>query len=166
VTRGLADLAVSVGRVPAELQAAQRAGVLKASLEVKAAIRREIVSAIGADRHMSNLRSKAKLDAGFDIKGKTDPTSLIKARGFYFAWVERGTRPHRITPRGNRRTRRGNRRTGPRALTIGGGLYGAANHPGQDGKHPFEKGWKKAAPATPGIFQAEVRAAYRRAWGI
>jgi hypothetical protein len=164
VARDLADLAASAARMPDALQKAQRVGVLRASMEVKTAVRRELVSAIGPDRHMSNVKSRTKLDAGFDIKGTVNPTSLVKARGFYFAWVEEGTFPHRITPRGLRRTRRGNRRTGPKALTIGGGLYAGANHPGQDGKHPFARGVADAAPRTPAIFQAAVRQAFAREW--
>jgi len=166
MARDLADLARSAANMPAELQKAQRSGVFKAAMHTKKMIRAEIVSAVGADRKMSNVRGKAKLDAGFDIKGTTNPTALIKARGHYFGWVEFGTQDHAIRARGSKFTRRGNRRPGARALTTPGGMYSRVWVRGMEPKRPFEKGWKRAAPETPLIFQREVRAAFARGWGV
>jgi hypothetical protein len=162
--RNLADLAASVHRTSEALEKAPRAGVFQASMHTKTLILAQIVTAIGADRRLSNLKRGGPLNVGFNIVGTTNPTSMIKARGFYFAWVEEGTHPHQITPKGSRRTKRGNRRSGAKGLTIDGGVYAHANHPGTEGKHPFAKGVNLARPMVPGIFQAETRKAVIRSW--
>jgi len=164
MARDLADLARSAASTADELGKAQRTGVFKAAMHTKKMIRAEIVSAVGADRKMSNVRGKAKLDAGFDIKGTTNPTALIKARGFYFGWVEFGTRDHAIRARGSKFTRRGNRRPGARALTAPGGLYSRVWVRGMEPKKPWDKGKRKAIPDTPRIFQLEIRKAVAGAW--
>ena len=166
MARGLADLAKSASRTAEELGKAQRTGVFKAALHTKKLIEVELVRAVGADKRMSNARGRGKLSVGFDVKGSTNPTALIKPRGpiYQWRWLEDGTKDHAIRARGSKLTKRGNRRPGARALTAPGGLYSRVWVRGMEPKKPWDKGKRKAIPDTPRIFQLEIRKAVAGAW--
>jgi hypothetical protein len=154
--RDLSDLARSASATADALPAAQRRGVQKAALLVTTAIRSEILSATGDMRLSGVGRRGAKVGAKFDIKGTANPTALITATGPLHL-IERDTQPH-DAPRRRSRGRR-------RYVAFGGNVYSrATGSGGSRGKHPFEKGWKRAGPQTPEIFQREVREAVRKAW--
>lgn len=153
--RDLLDLAASAARTADALQGAQAQGVRRAAIHVTTAIRSEILSATGDMRLSGVGRRGAKVGAKFDIKGTTNPTALITATG-PLHFIERDTAPHTI-PRTRRRGRK-------RYVAFDGGVYSRVEHPGTRGKHPFERGWRQAAPLTAQIFQTEVRDAFRRAW--
>ena len=165
--RNLGDLAASAARTADALQGAQAQGVRRAAIYATTMIRSEIRSATGDGRLSGVGRKGARVGARFDVKGTRNPTALIRATGPLHL-VERDTSPHSIYPKGRTfsTTRKGNvrRRGTTRALKIGDGFAAYAEHPGTRGKHPFEKGVRKAAPETPRIFQREVRAAFARAW--
>ncbi len=154
--RDLDDLATSIGRTIPALQEAQKRGIQKAALHVTGKIRDEIRSVTGDMRLSGVGRRGAKVGAKFDIKGSINPTALITATGPLHL-IERDTSPHRI-PRTRGRKKR--------IAVIDGHPYHHANHPGTAGKHPFAKGVARGAPDTPKIFQAEVRKAVVKAWGV
>jgi hypothetical protein len=155
--RDLGDLAASASRTADALQPAQRRGVQQAALHTVTLIRSEMRGATG-DMRMSGVGKRgAKIGARYDVKGNTNPVALIRATGPAHL-IERDTQAHRI-PRERSRGRK-------RYAAFGGSVYSRVEHPGTRGKHPFERGWKKAAPQTPAIFQREVRAALRKSWGI
>lgn len=166
--RDLADLAVSAARTVDALQTAQIVGVRKAALHVTTIVRTEIRSATG-DMRMSGVGKKgARVGAEYKVLADTrNPTATVRAKGPLHL-VERDTHAHTIWPKGRTfaATRRGGtrRRGKTKALKIGDGFAAYADHPGTKGKHPFEKGVRRAAPETPRIFQREVREAIKRAW--
>lgn len=154
--RGLGDLAASAARTAEAIPVAQKRGVQKAALFVTTTIRSEIRSATGDMRLSGAGRRGARVGAKYDIKGTRNPTALISATGPLHL-IERDTQPHDV-PRSRSRGRR-------RYVAFGGGVYSRATASGGSrGKHPFEKGWKRAGPQTPEIFQREVREAVRKAW--
>ena len=168
MARGLADLAMSASRTADELRLAQAKGVKGSALLVTTSIRTEIAQVSGGDSRLSGASVKgARVGAKFDVKGSANPTAIIRATG-PIQLIERDTKAHTILPRASqpgRRRRRGSKGKG-KALAFGGGVYASAQHPGTRGKHLFEKGWKRAAPQAPAVFQAAVRDAVRRGWGI
>ena len=87
-------------------------------------------------------RRGAKLGVRYDMTG--DSEALLRATGPW-QFIERDTKPSgRNRPRAHQAGRR-RRRGGPRALAAPGfGPVAAARNPGTTGKHPFEKGVKKA----------------------
>jgi hypothetical protein len=178
--RDLADLALSAARTASALPEAQRRGVQKAALHVTTVIRSEIRSVTGDMRLSGVGRRGAKVGASFKVSG-TGGSATVKATGPLHI-IERDMPPHDIQPRGYRVSKRylnlvakgklpadGKRiyLGGGKALKFGGGFYRRASLAGGSrGKHPFERGWKKAAPETTRIFQREVRATFRKSWGI
>ena len=178
MTRGLGDLAASAARTSAALVDAQRAGVRRSALHVTGKIRDQVRRDTG-DMRLSGVGKRgAKVGAKYDIKGTTNPTALITATGPLHL-IERNTAAHSILPRGRRVSKRyqnavakGRLPAGgkpiylgrKKALTIGGGLYSSATRGPTRGKHTFERGWKKAAPDTPLIFQKEIQGVIRREW--
>jgi hypothetical protein len=125
-----------------------RAGVGEVALAVKTSV----LNQLGGTRRMSGVgRSGARIGVGYDVKGLSNPTAIVKARGPLHL-LEYGTRPHRIEPR----------RGGARALRVPAARRGFAmhvNHPGTTGKYPWAKGVAKAMPHTPVIFARAVRRA-------
>ena len=113
---------------------------------------------VTGDGRLSGVGKKgAKVGARYDVKGSTNPTALITATG-PMQLIERDTKAHTI-PKPRRRGRK-------RYAVIDGHAYASAQHPGTRGKRPFEKGWRRAAPQAPAVFQAAVRDAVRRGWGL
>lgn len=168
--RDLDDLATSIGRTVGALQVAQKAGVSKAALYTTRMIRTEITRVTGDNRLSGVGKRGARVGAEYELRGSAqNPTAYIQAKGPLHL-VERDTDPHPIYPRGltYSTTRRGNirRRGRTKALKFGGRFATYADHPGTTGQHPFEHGWRKAAPKAPKIFQAEVRKAVVNAWGL
>lgn len=178
--RAFDRMITSVAQTGPALQDAQARGVRAAALEATTLIRAEIRKASGGDMRLSGAARNgkgAKVGAGFDIKGSTNPTALIRAYG-PIQLIERDTAPHLIMARSRfvirggvrvrqgRRSAAGRRLRGKAALTIGGGFYASAQHPGTKGKRPFARGAERAAPLTPRLFQAEIDKGLRKAgWG-
>jgi len=159
MARDLDDLATSIGATAAALQVAQKAGVTKAALYTTRTIRAEITRVTGDNRLSGVGKRGARVGAEYKIQGSVqNPTAYIQAKGPLHL-IERDTSPHRIPRVRGRRAKK-------RYAVVDGHPYAYAYHPGTTGQHPFEKGWRKAAPETPKIFQAEVRKAVVKAWGI
>lgn len=164
-SRALDRIGTAVAQTIPELQSAQFRGVQKAALEAKNIINAEIRKVAGADMKLSGVgRSGSRVGARYDIKGKTNPTALVRAFG-QLQLIERDTGPHLIVPKGRIRKKRGRGfRKGAKALTIGSNLRPAALHPGTKGQRPFARGAEKAAKVTPKIFQEQIDYGLRRAW--
>lgn len=90
-------------------------GLFKGSDVTLARVRRLVPKGEGALAR-SIVRKKGKASVRIQAGSK---------EAFYVGWVEYGTDPHEIRPRGRRR-----------ALRIGSGLYARADHPGARAK-PF-----------------------------
>lgn len=155
----LADVTRMAATLPGELQRAQVVGVRKSALLVTTAIRGEI-RAVTGDNRLSGVGARgARVGAQYDVKGTTNPTAIIKAKGPLHL-VERDTAPHLIIPRGMRVGKRGRQLKGGKVLRLANGGYAAsALHPGTRGQHPFEKGFMKSRDKTGPIFDLEVRKA-------
>jgi hypothetical protein len=161
VTRPLSDLVAIAEALPKELQQAQVKGVQKAALFTTRSIRDQIRSATGGDMRMSGVGKRGtKLNAYYDVKGRVNPTALIKARG-PLQLLERDTSPHEIRPR-KRRKAKG--QSGRKALRLSDGNFrGTVRHPGTRGKHPWAKGVAKSRGKTEQIFEDEIHKAIVRA---
>ena len=161
----LGDVARMASQLPDALQRAQVQGVRKSALLVTTAIRSEIRAATG-DNRLSGVGARgARVGAQFDVKGTTNPTAIITAKGPLHL-VERDTSPHLIIPRGRRVGKRGRRLKGGQVLHMsGGGFATSAEHPGTSGKHPFEKGYLKSRGDTGRVYDLEVQRAIRLVLG-
>jgi hypothetical protein len=87
---------------------------------------------LGPSGRYGHLRDQ--IEAAVAVAGPR-VTGRVRAAGpaaFRMPWVERGTRPHVITPKGIRR--RGRR---PGALRIGQEFRPAVRHPGMRAQHPM-----------------------------
>lgn len=157
--RPFSDLVTVAGRFPEELQKAQIRGVEKAALFTTRSIRDQIRSATGGDMSMSHAGRRGgprKLNAYYNVKGKVNPTAIIRARG-PLQLIERDTAPHEIRPRAKKRGQ------AKRALRFDGRFASVVHHPGTRGKHPWQKGLNKARPRTKQIFAEEIHKAMKRA---
>lgn len=132
------------------LDAAVKAGVFQAALAVTESVRAELPS---SGRLRGVGRRGAKISVGFDIRGTSNPTALIAARGPLHL-LERDTRAHTIVPK-----TRG-------ALATPYGVRASVQHPGTKGKHPFERGVTRAVPVAEAIVQKAVFGAYTEAFKL
>ena len=150
MSRDLADLAVSLGRLPDAVQRGELAGVRRAALHVTRTIREEIRLVAGADMRLSGVGIRgARVGAGYDVKGRVNPTAIISARGPLHLG-DRDTSAHEIRPRSRYRR-------GKKALRLPGGLIRAsAQHPGTRGRHPFARGVARTANAVVGIYEEQI----------
>jgi hypothetical protein len=166
------NLAVKLEQAGMALQRAPRDAVMRASMVLKTNIEGKLEKAVGADRRMSNLRKKPGqqpplMSVGFNIKGTTNPTSLLFARGPW-GLVEYGAMPHAISTRVSTSTGSGkgisranrNRMIRQRQLDITYGAIGVyaglspmnmggiyryrVMHPGTPGKLPFHRGMEQS----------------------
>jgi hypothetical protein len=179
MSRDLGDLAVSLSRAPSAIREGQRKGVKMSALKVTTEIRDATRRDTGGDSRMSNFKGRgARLGARFKMYGGDNPKAYITATGRY-GWLEYGTPPHFIIPRGWTVSRRytnlvrkgklpANGKviylSGAKALKFNGRFSMTADHPGTRGKHTFERAWKRAAPETSKVFQREVTTSLRKAW--
>ena len=170
----------------------QRKAVDSASFILKSSIEGELTRAIGSDHAMSNVKSSvrysrrsqkrtvgdnsggkaARLGVRYDIKGTTNPTSLLRAWGPW-GLVEYRVDPHEIFVRTDAIQQRGVKRAdflraveqrrlnqafgargtyaGRRPMPVAPGVfrYSVRNHPGTGtAKQPFRKGMDKAEPSA------------------
>lgn len=158
-------------RMAAEIADASRSACAAALLEVKGSVERERKRVTSTGRLRNVGSSGALLGVRFDVKGKRNPTGLIRATG---PWqlVENDTQRHFIVAKGlgERSTRavRAGRASragtitafggqargifggvgakGKRALVIGGMPRAYAAHPGTRGRQPFKKGVEAGVP--------------------
>lgn len=155
--RSMLDFAASCNAMPDALQAGQMKGVRAASLYVVRGIRAEIMVATGGDNRLSGVGKNGKrVGARYDIKGRVNPTALIKATGPLHL-IERDTSAHEIKAK--------RRRGGNAALKVGDKFYRSVEHPGTRAKRPFGKGVDKTAYRTPEIFNEAVWRETKRAFG-
>ena len=149
----LAGLAVSVGRMPEAIREGQAAGVRKAALQMTRAIRGEIRVASGADSRLSGVgRRGVRVGARFDVRGKVNPTALIRATG-PLQLIERDTKAHDIGPR--RKYARGSRKKKP-AIKFGGRYAPGVRHPGTRGRAPFARGVERTRDLPATIIDSEI----------
>ena len=183
-SRTTTDFAARIMQIGMAAQKSQKKAVERASLLIKREIEKELTRAVGGDHTMSNLRKKGGADAealtlGYDVKGKLNPTALIRAKGAMGGWylVEYGAAKHAMYPRGALPGRRGTRRakrqqtlnvvfgargaySGLRPMPINGNFrYSVRNHPGTRGKEPFHKGLARATPRAVKELHATVHSA-------
>lgn len=142
----------------------------RAALVLKTSVEANMRAAVGADLRMSGVgKTGAKVGVRYDVKGRTNPTALLRATGPAHL-IERDTRAHTIIPKTVGRTQ-GSRTKGARLAAkqnlydalFGGTVSGATKplmlgntgrfayrvrHPGTRGKHPFEHGINRAAPVA------------------
>ena len=176
--RGFADLALSAQRTAAALPKAQLVGVSRAAQHVTTSIRGEILAVTGDNRLSGVGKRGARVGAEYKIFGSTNPTAYIKAKGPLHL-VERDTRPHSIEPRGYRVSKRWQKLAAKGKVDTGSPVYLGGNKAllmpdgnlrrrshsgGTSGQHPFERGWRSAAPETTLIFQRATRAEIAKAW--
>jgi hypothetical protein len=140
----------------------------KAAQVVKGSVEAQMRSAVGNDLRMSGVgRSGARIGVRYDVKGSRNPTAFLRATG-PVQLVERDTIAHTILPRSvgraqgrSKAARRAAKQdlynalfgasvgSGATPLKIGGDRFAyRVKHPGTKGKHPFEKGVDRAAPAA------------------
>lgn len=158
--RPFSDLVLVAKRFPEELQKAQIRGVQKAALVTTRSIRDQIRVDTGGDMTMSHAGRRGgprKINAYYNVKGKVNPTAIIRARG-PLQLLDRSTRPHTIRPR-----KGGRGRQAKRALKFDGQFAAAVHHPGTRGKGTWDKGLRKAMPKTRRIFEDEIHKGVLRA---
>lgn len=149
-----------------------KGSVGKAALVLKTSVQAKLGPATGGDFRMSGVGSKATRQAGgaklgvrYTVKGdKGDPTALLRMTGPAHL-IERDTSPHTTVPKGvgrvqGRRTKLA-RRAAKQSLydalfQAEGNTVKLRQHPGTKGKHPFEKGVERAAPAAQKILAGAV----------
>lgn len=141
------------------LQKMQKTALTKASMEAKTILTSSIRQAVGPDMRMSGVgRRGAKVGVQWDIKGHTNPTSLVRATG-PLHFVERSSRPHRIP----KLRARGRKRY---AVIPGVGVRASANHPGTKAKRPWARAVPLVAKAVPRVYAAELSAEIRKSFRI
>lgn len=141
-----------------------RRAVDSASFILKSSVQADLQRAVGSDQRMSNFgKSGGRLDVRYDIKGSTNPTSLLKATGAAWGIVEYGAERHEILPRAKAIAGRGAKRArqqrdydrlfkargryaGQRPMPVAPGVYRfeVNNHPGSPAKYPFRRGMNRA----------------------
>ena len=171
-----------------------RKAVEAASLILKSSIEGELRRDIGVDQRMSNVRKGtssqgAKLSLGYDVKGGTNPTALLRARGPW-GLLEYNTPDHQIFPRlagiparGISRAQRqnlirqrqlaqafGGRGTyagkSPMPIKPGVFRYSVRDHPGTKGKFPFRNGMAKARPRAERELNTVVLRGVAHVWRV
>lgn len=151
------ELAVKLATYERLVEVANKDGVAKAALFVTTAIRTQTKAVVPSMRLSGVGRSGAKIGAGFDMIGVTNPTALVRARG-PFHLIERDTKPHTIGPR--------RRRRGGKAIRMeGGAVRRSVEHPGTKGKHPFERAVRASIPLVPLVYGREQTKALARVFG-
>lgn len=138
-----------LGEAQAAVSAVPTTGVTAASQLVK----RNIL-AITPGRLRGVGKRGGKLGVRYKIVNRgPEAESFIKATG-PFQLIERDTKAHGI-PRDRTRGR-------TRYAVFGDGVYSHVDHPGTQGKHPFERGTTASFPGIRKIFQDENYEALRR----
>ena len=127
----LADVARAAAASADALAKAQRRGVSKAALHVTKRARANTRTATGGDMRLSGVgRRGARLGVRYDVKGRINPSALIRVTGPYHL-AEHDTSAHDI-PRANRRRKK--------ILKFPDGGYArTARHPGSRGRQPFAR---------------------------
>lgn len=142
------QFAKACSKTPAAIRRAQKPAVTAAAVEVVKVQRRLVAIATGGDSRLSGVGKRgARLSVGFDVKGLTNATAIIQARGPW-QFIERDTEAHRIPRQRSRRARK-------RVAVVGDGpedVYASVMHPGTSGKHPFERGWQLSQTASKKAF--------------
>lgn len=159
-----ASISKRMGKLEREVRGAQRAAVNRASLELKKATEAEI-KRIAPSMRMSGVgrkRGGARVGVRYDIKGKDNPTSIVKAYGPLHL-LERDTKAHPIFVRAETARGRGSarinleRRLGQAFGGVGAYRFGVlklaegvfrriVQHPGTSGQKPYEKGIERGTP--------------------
>jgi hypothetical protein len=142
-SRSAAELNKKMQDIATTIPRATRAGVTQASQAAK-----ETIIAVAASRGVSRSSRIAggKWSVGYNVKGTTNPTSLIRIRG-PFHLVESNTRAHEIKARRAPGSR--SRRRGKRALAFDGVVRTRVQHPGTRGKHIFRDAKQRIMKQTP-----------------
>lgn len=105
------------------------------------------------DRLSGVGRSGARLGVGFDVKGETSPTALLRWRGPAHL-VNNPTRAHEIAAR--------RRRGSGAVLKLPDGYAPKVPHPGTAGKHFFEAGAEATSREAGRVLQRETHRSLAR----
>lgn len=96
----------------------------------------------------------AKVSVGYDVRGFSNPTALVRWRG-PFHLVDNPTRPHTIP-----KSRRGRAK---RLKLPDGGVRASVQHPGTSGKRSFPRAAAKAKIAVPRVMARPLVSGWRQA---
>lgn len=154
-SRSAGELARKMTQAGRAIDGAAKDGVFKSALLVKTSVMGELG---GVTRLRGVGKRGAKIGVRFDVKPGNNPSARVRATG-PFHLIESDTKPHKVTPKGKGRNKR-------RAINIPGiGPRASAKHPGTKGKHPWEKGVRRALPRVPQVMMSEQVASLRRFFG-
>lgn len=159
VSANPAQFVAKLQRATANMQAADRAAVRAAALAATTVIRGEVRQAVPSGRLSGVGRKGTRVSVGFNVRGTTNPTALITARGPLHL-VENDTSPHQIPKERTARSRRASKRI----RLADGSVRGTVQHPGTRGKKPFAKGKQKAQAPARAAFQGVVADSIRKAF--
>lgn len=126
---------------------ANRDGVMRAALLVTNAVAANMGGRSVVMRGVG--RNGAKVSVGFDLKGTTNPTALVRMRGPAHL-LERSTKPHQIG--GKRRRGKGGRIKFP-----DGSVRNTVQHPGTKGKFVWARGVDTAKPLVIATFHSAAQ---------
>jgi hypothetical protein len=151
-SRNAAEFSRKIVSLATVTQAKQRETVMQGALVAK----QIIVSEFGSrGLSPSSKIAGGKWGVGFDVKGFSNPSALVRVRGPVHLF-DNPTKPHTIP--GQRR-----RRTAKRLLLPDGGVRSSVQHPGTAGKKAFPAAKAKARIAVPRVMGQRVVGAWRNA---
>lgn len=154
----LDQFAGKINRAAVAIEGQTEAGVREAAQATKAIFLAKLPT-----RVLRRVGKKgAKLGASYQVRGGQTPTAIVSFTG-PVQLINNDTKAHKITPRGlqtyERGSRKGRAKNGAKALTIGGGLFVNADHPGTTGKKFFQAATREARVVAPkAMADGQVRA--------
>lgn len=151
-----AEFAGKMNRVATSIPRAAKTGVSESALRGK-----QTILAVAASRGVtpSSRIAGAKWSVGYDIKGTTRPTALLRIRG-PFHLVEGPTREHEI-----KAGQRGRRRNRKKALAFNGLVRTRVHVRGTSGKYIFRDAKKRIVNDTPPAVMKHVVSDISKALG-
>jgi hypothetical protein len=154
-SRSAGELSRKLRGAAGAIEGAARDGVGKSALMVKKSVQAELVRVGVRGGRLRGVGKKgARIGVRYDVKGTKNPTALVRATG-PFHLIERGTKPHTITPK----------KKGGAINIAGTGPRRFAKHPGTRGKHPWAKGVNRVLPLVPKVMAREQSASLNRYFG-
>lgn len=153
-SRSAAEFSRKITKLATATQKRQRLSVEAGALTAKEIM---LAEAAAAGVSPGSRIAGGKWGVGYDVKGFSNPTAIIRYRGA-FHLVDNPTRAHKIGPR------RGRRGAGKRAVSLGPGrVYRSVQHPGTAGKKTFPAAKRKAQLAVPKVMARPIISGWREA---